>query len=88
MKMYFKYSSRIGFRCKTIKKMKINDVFYRFTSKAYSAAILSINFHLDQIKVPKKLTQKFSIFSEISGEIVCDLNNAQHDKIQMTRISF
>ena len=48
------------------KEMKINDIFYRFTSKAYSAAILSINFHLYQLKVPKKLTQIFSIFKYFS----------------------
>ena len=35
------------------KQMKINDVFYRFTSKPYSAAILSKIFHLYQLKVPK-----------------------------------
>ena len=35
------------------KQMKINDVFYRFTSKPYSAAILGKNFHLYQLKVPK-----------------------------------
>ena len=31
------------------KQMKINDVFDRFTSKAYSAAILSKIFHLYQL---------------------------------------
>ena len=39
--------------------------FYRFTSKAYSTAMLSINFHLYQLKVPKQLIQKFLIFSKI-----------------------
>ena len=44
------------------KQMKINDIFYYFTSKAYSAAMmLSINFHLNQLKVPKQLTQKYDI---------------------------
>ena len=38
------------------KQMKINDVFDYFTSKAYSVAILSVNFHLYQLKVPKQLT--------------------------------
>ena len=31
------------------KQMKINDVFDRFTSKAYSAAILNRTFHLYQL---------------------------------------
>ena len=47
------------------KQMKINDIFDRFTSKAYSAAILSKFFHLYQLKVPKQLTKKFSIFSQM-----------------------
>ena len=38
------------------KQIKINDIFYRFTSKAYSAAILSMNYHLYQLKIPKELT--------------------------------
>ena len=36
--------------------MKINDVFNRFTSKAYSEATLSRNFHLYQ-----HLAQKYCI---------------------------
>ena len=43
------------------KQMIINDNFDRFTSKAYSADILSIHFDLYQVKVPKQLTQKYDI---------------------------
>ena len=45
--------------------MKINDVIDRFTSKAYSAVTLSRNFHFYQLKVPKQLTQKLSIFGKM-----------------------
>ena len=45
--------------------MKINDVFDQFTSKAYFAATLGRNLHFYQLKVPKELTQKLSIFSKM-----------------------
>ena len=45
--------------------MKINDVFDYLTSEDYSAARLSRNFHSYQLKVPKQLTQKLSIFSKM-----------------------
>ena len=35
--------------------MKINYVFDRFTSKAYSATLLSRNFHLYLLKIPKQI---------------------------------
>ena len=46
------------------KQMKNNDVFHCFTSKAYFAAILIRMFYFYQLKVPKQLTWKFSIFSK------------------------
>ena len=46
------------------KQMKINDVFYCFTSKAYSAAISRRNFHLYHLTVPKQLTRKYHTFTE------------------------
>ena len=41
------------------KQMKINDNFYCFTSKAYSAAIFSKKEYLYQFKVPKQLTENW-----------------------------
>ena len=49
------------------KQMKINDVFYHFKSKAYSAAILGINFDLYQLKVSKQLTLKYHILVKIEN---------------------
>ena len=47
------------------KSMKINDVFDRFTPKAYSTAISNIIFPLYQLKVPKQLTWKYPIWLKI-----------------------
>ena len=41
------------------------NAFGLVSSKAYSAAILSINFDLYQVKVPKQLTQKYDINEKI-----------------------
>ena len=61
------------------KQMKIIDVFNRFTSKAYSATKLCKKFHFYQLKVPKQLTWKFSVKSDIFKSAVwvlwVDINN-------------
>ena len=59
-------SPKIWIESKQMKnKWKTMTFFYRFTSKAYSAAILSINFDLYQLKVPKQLTRKYPIWLKI-----------------------
>ena len=58
-------SLKIWIESKQIKTYEYQWCFYRFTSKAYSADILSIHFYLYRLKVPKQLTQKFSIFSKM-----------------------
>ena len=49
------------------KQMKTNDFSYCFTSKAYSAVILSINFHLYLHKLPKQPTWKYHILLKIEN---------------------
>ena len=53
---------KIWLESKQIKpNEKIYDVFYRFTCKAYSAAILSKKICFYQLKVPKQLTRAKTI---------------------------
>ena len=49
------------------KQMKINDIFDYFTSKAYSSATLSRNFHFYQLRVPKQLTKNYQF------SVKCDI---------------
>ena len=65
--------------------MKINDFFYYFTSKAYSAAILSRNFNFYQLKVPKQMTKKYQFSVKYHG---LDNNDFESKKVNRKTISF